>query len=121
MEQELTPLTGKIKQSKYLVLDIESKDGDSQEAGFTRPFMCGVFDGEKYYAFYDQDEYADPRERYWMPGGCVDRMMRFILRRKYRHYHIYAHNAALPPTVKTFIVVAVTEVPPETVKTSLAG
>ena len=93
MDTDLTPLTGKIKSRPFLALDIESKADDTQDAGFTRPFMCGVYDGEKYYSFYDDDQSADPRDRYWLPGGCVDKMMRFLLRKKYRNHHIYAHNA----------------------------
>jgi hypothetical protein len=98
--EELTPLTGPPKRRPFIVLDIESKDGDSQRAGFTRPFMVGVY-GElekgkapEYKAFFD----AQPgegywKERYFWEGGCVDRAMRFILTKRFRGHHIYAHNA----------------------------
>lgn len=90
---DLTPLTGAIRTKKYLVLDIESKDGLSQDAGFTRPFMCGVYDGETYHAFFDDpDSMADWDRRYFCLGGCIDKALRFILRAKYRGWHIYAHN-----------------------------
>jgi hypothetical protein len=91
---ELTPLTGPIKRRNFLVLDIESKDGPSQRAGFTRPFMVGLYDGT-FYPFFDQnkeDRHAWD-ERYFQRGGCVDRAMRHILRKAYRGWHIYAHNA----------------------------
>ena len=92
---KLTPLAGKPRSRRFLVLDLESKDGFSQKAGFTRPFMCGVFDGKKYYAFFDKEPCTEQnwRDHYYREGGCVDRMMRFILRREYRGWHIYAHNA----------------------------
>lgn len=92
---KLMPLSGKPRSRQFLVLDLESKDGFSQTAGFTRPFMCGVYDGKKYYAFFDKEPCTEEnwRDHYYRPGGCVDRMMRFILRREYRGWHIYAHNA----------------------------
>src|SRR5262245_58316773 len=31
------------KWKKFICYDIESKDGYSQKAGFTRPFACGVY------------------------------------------------------------------------------
>lgn len=91
----LTPLTGKVRRRKFLVLDVESKDGFSDKAGFTRPFMVGIYDGEKYYAFFDQTPATvdDWEEHYFRPGGCVDRAMRFLLQKKYAGRHIYAHNA----------------------------
>ena len=90
---ELTPLTSKPKRRPFLVLDIESKDGDSQRAGFTRPFLVGVYEGSQFYPFADRDRDGDWRERYFWEGGCVDKAMRFILRKKFRGHHIYAHNA----------------------------
>ena len=90
---EYTPLRSKVKSKKFLVLDIESKDGDTQDPGFTRPFMVGVYDGEKYHAFFDTHSRGDWSRRYFWEGGCVDRAMRFICRKKYRGYNIYAHNA----------------------------
>lgn len=88
------PLTGAIKSKKFLVLDVESKDGDSQQAGFTRPFLVGVYDGERYVAFRDQEttEQWGWDERYYREGGCVDLALRYICQKKYRGYHIYAHN-----------------------------
>lgn len=91
---DFTPLTGKVKRRDFLVLDIESKDGDSQKAGFTRPFMAGVYDGSTFVYFTDQggDDEHPWDERYYKPGGCIDRAMRYICQKKYRGWHIYAHN-----------------------------
>ena len=91
----LTPLTGKPRQRPFLVLDIESKRDFTTEAGFTRPFMVGVYDGREYYAFFDTEPPTAENweEHYYRPGGCVDRAMRFVLQRKYQGWHIYAHNA----------------------------
>ena len=98
--EELTPLTGPAMRRPFLVLDIESKDGDTQKAGFTRPFMVGVYGltGAKnslpvYHPFFDGTTGGDPESRFWEEGGCVDRAMRFILQKRFRGHHIYAHNA----------------------------
>lgn len=94
---DLTPLKGEVHRKNFLVLDIESKDGDTQDAGFTRPFMVGVYDGTTYHSFFDdpllEGQERDWERRYFQAGGCVDKALRFILQRKYRGYHIYAHNA----------------------------
>lgn len=87
-----TPLKGPIKSKPFLVLDLESKDGDSDRAGFTRPFMCGIYSVDGYRAYFDRNRGAWD-ERYYLEGGCVDRGMRQILRNKYAGHHIYAHNA----------------------------
>ncbi len=88
----LTPLTGKIKRKKFLVVDIESKKDDTQEAGFTRPFMVGVYDGETYRSFRNDPSDHGWSSAYFLDGGCVDKALRYILRAKYLGYHIYAHN-----------------------------
>lgn len=95
LSQDFTfgPLYGKARRKKFLVLDIESKDGESRtKAGFTRPFLVGVYDGEHFHAFYDKQTGEPWDKRFYMPGGCLDRALRFILRKKYRGWHIYAHN-----------------------------
>ena len=100
-EKDLTdfsPLTGAVKRKNFLVLDLESKDGDSQRPGFTRPFMCGVYDFSNgvgtFKAFYDlENTEGHPwDERYYRAGGCVDQMMRYICQKKFKNHHIYAHN-----------------------------
>lgn len=87
-----TPLTSKVKRKKFLVVDIESKDGDSQRAGFTRPFLVGVYDGKSYHQFSNQCDDGPWEENYFARGGCIDRAMRFMLQKKYAGHHIYAHN-----------------------------
>lgn len=91
----LTPLTRKPRSTPFLVLDIESKDGPSRvKAGFTRPFLVGVYDGETYQEFRDENPHQGCwDERYYSLGGCIDQAMRYILSRGYRNHHIYAHNA----------------------------
>jgi hypothetical protein len=91
--EEFSPLTSAVKRKPFLVLDIESKDGDSDLAGFTRPFMVGVYDGETYTAFFDTVSSKDWETRYWQEGGCVDRAMRFICQKKFEKHQVYAHNA----------------------------
>jgi hypothetical protein len=72
------PLTGKVRRRPFLVTDIESKDGDTQKAGFTRPFLSGVYDGHRAH------QYKGP--------SCIHDTLNRILRRKYCGYYIYAHN-----------------------------
>ena len=95
-QTELTPLTGEIKRRDFLVFDIESKDDDTQDAGFTRPFMVSVYDGKKMITFFNTkaNKEADHHwsEAYYKPGGCIDQAMRYICQQKYKHHHIYSHN-----------------------------
>lgn len=61
----MRPLTGKIKPVRFAVVDLETKDGDTQAKGFTRPFLAGYYDGVRPTIFYGND--------------CVDVMLRFLL------------------------------------------
>lgn len=84
------------KHTDFIVCDIESKDGDSQLAGFTRPFMTGVYTGATFHPFYDKPEARAEYpwdQAFYMPGGNVDRAMRFMLSKRFRGLNIYAHNA----------------------------
>lgn len=92
----LEPLTGTIKEKKFCVYDIESKADDSQDPGFTRPFLLGTYDP-------DNDEYIEFRnlphlasrpweERHILPGGCIDQFLNYILTPRFAGYTIYAHN-----------------------------
>jgi hypothetical protein len=87
----LRPLTRSRKMGQYFVFDLESKDGLSSAAGFTRPFLVGVYDGEKFRAFRDR---ATPMtvDDYWSPGGCIDSFMRWVLTKKHVGLSFYAHN-----------------------------
>lgn len=91
--QYLGPLRGARRRRKFLVFDIESKDGGGQRAGFTRPFMVGVYDGKEYREFRDRTTGGHPYERYYAEGGCVSEAMLTMLRRRYAGHYIYAHNA----------------------------
>jgi len=95
-EQYLKPLEGPVKRARFLVFDIESKAGDTQVPGFTRPFMCGFFDGEKFFGFRNlASTNALPWEtRHIAKGGCVDRFLSLLFNRKntYIDTAIYAHN-----------------------------
>lgn len=89
----LKPLTGPVRRKPFGVLDIESKDGPSTKAGFTRPFMVGVYDGTHYNSFF-----GSTRDNYWQssyfePGGCVDKAMTHILTEEHDGWTWYAHNA----------------------------
>lgn len=90
----LTPLRSKARRRSFLTFDIESKEDDSDRAGFTRPFLVGIYDGEKYDGHRNGLEVSDLPwdEAYYSKGGCIDRAMRAVLRGRYRGFHIYAHN-----------------------------
>lgn len=90
---DLAPLEGPARRHPFIVGDVESKDGASQKAGFTRPFLVGLYDGVTYTPFTDSSRSGSWRERYFWEGGCVDRFMRCVLQKRYRGHHVYAHNA----------------------------
>lgn len=89
----LYPLDGAVKRRSFATWDIESKDGASQDAGFTRPFLVGLYDGKRFNAFFDQTCGGRWDRRYYSPGGCVDRFMNAALSECYRGFWFYAHNA----------------------------
>jgi hypothetical protein len=98
----LEPLTGDPKKKPFVVFDLESKRDDTQEGGFTRPFMCGFYDGVTFISFYNDDsvEKLPWQERAIARGGCIDKFMRHVLGQrddgkydfKYRDHDVYAHN-----------------------------
>lgn len=90
----LTALKSPVKVHKVLVYDLESKKGPTQEAGFTRVFLGGVFDGKRYQAFRnDVRSFERPWEsRAIGDGGAIDQLLRYVLTRSYRGFYIYAHN-----------------------------
>lgn len=92
---KLSPLTGPVVTSPFLTLDIESKDGSSRtKAGFTRPFLVGVYDGESYHEFRDLHPTKGRwQTRYFWEDGCVAQALRHVLSDAYSGYRIYAHNA----------------------------
>ncbi len=98
----LEPLTSTPKRKPFVTFDIESKKNDTQEAGFTRPFMVGFYDGSEFKAFFnDQSVEKLPwHERAVARGGCIDKFMRHLLGQRddgtydfrYRNHDVYAHN-----------------------------
>lgn len=48
MSALMLPLTSPVKRSRFIAVDIETKDGETQKGGFTRPFLVGIYDGEKF-------------------------------------------------------------------------
>lgn len=92
----LEPLVGKVKRKPFVAVDIESKDGASDLAGFTRPFLIGSYDPQtrSYVEFRDEPHLRsrDWKTRYYAPGGCVDKMLTFLLSPQFRGHNIYAHN-----------------------------
>lgn len=89
----LEPLRGSVRAKKFLTFDIESKADEGDEPGFERPFLVGIYDGEKYHSFRDEHHRGDWRRRYYWSGGCLDQAMRFLLKKKYRGWLVYGHNA----------------------------
>lgn len=101
MADVLSPLTTKVRRHPFITLDIESKNGPSQKPGFTRPFLVGVYTPPSknkqsvkdcYHFFRNQRQGGSWKKRAFLPGGCIDRAMRFILRDEFRSHYIYAHN-----------------------------
>ena len=95
-DQFLKPLEGPIKRARFMVFDIESKAGDTQEPGFTRPFMCGFYDGKKFRSFRNMPSTKElPWEnRHAAKGGCIDRFLTTLFAKAngYIDTTIYAHN-----------------------------
>jgi hypothetical protein len=106
-EKYLRPLGGPLRKRRVVVYDIESKEDDTQEGGFTRPFLVGLLTGKEFIAYRNAPEVASLpwQERHIAPGGCIDRMLRHIFamdcpkpsRARMRLYqskrcNIYAHN-----------------------------
>jgi hypothetical protein len=96
----LEPLRSRVKERPFCVIDVESKDGDSQAPGFTRPFLVGLYDPlakkgkPAYLEFRNEPHLAerDWRHRHVAPGGCVDKLMTTILTDEYAGRIFYAHN-----------------------------
>lgn len=79
MTEFLLPLTGRVSTRPYAVIDIESKDGDSQRAGFTRPFLAGWY---------------DTRVGFFQAKGprCIETMLAYACQEKHDGWIFYAHN-----------------------------
>ena len=92
----LDAITTTPKRRRFVVVDIESKDGDTQTPGFTRPFLVGLYDP-------DEDRYQEFRDlphlrtrpwekRHMLPGGCIEQFMNAVLTKEHSGKVIYAHN-----------------------------
>lgn len=103
-EAYLKPLTSKPKTLGIFALDIESKRDDSQDAGFTRPFKVGFFDGSEYTSFSDSGRMAFRlpwQEWHLREGGCIDAFCKFLFsgggedRKRFQSLNgfCYGHNA----------------------------
>jgi DNA polymerase family B len=115
----LGPLKRPPKRRRFLTYDIESKADDGQRAGFLRPFLLGVYDGIDLQVLRDEThlrregdhlstcenrsirphERSNPcpegchwRLRHKRPGGCVDKLMAYVLTEEHSGKLIYAHN-----------------------------
>jgi DNA polymerase family B len=86
------PLEGKPRRARFATIDLESKDGPTENKGFTRPFLAGFYDGEKYSAFLDTNPGGDPMTRAVRTGGCIDRLMHCCLSGKRHGWTYYCHN-----------------------------
>lgn len=100
-QQYLEPVTSPPKDKQFAVFDLESKDEDTQKAGFTRPFQVGFFDGQSYTSFRNKShvQVLPWYERAVAPGGCIDQFMRHILgsphdrtESPFAGFDVYAHN-----------------------------
>lgn len=74
----LKPLQRGGKRDRFAVIDIETKDGETQKGGFTRPFLVGLYNGDNYIKFSGED--------------CIERSLSFILSREFAGTIYYAHN-----------------------------
>jgi DNA polymerase type B, organellar and viral len=98
----LDPIRGEARQRPFVVFDIESKKNDTQDGGFTRPFMCGFYDGKNFQAFFNEQTVKTLpwQRRAIAKGGCVDLTMRYLLGQRpdgrydfaYKGCDVYAHN-----------------------------
>jgi len=100
--QTLTPLKRHSEPRRFITFDIESKHDDTQRAGFTRPFMVGVYDGKNYTSFRNDPETNKLPwdQRCYSRGGCIDKFLRFAFGEteegrfipRFKDCDIYAHN-----------------------------
>lgn len=100
----LTALKVAKEQRKYLTFDLESKHNDTQDAGFTRPFLVCLHDGKKSWTHRNDasvSQMPNWAERASAPGGCVDKFLRHLfgevpgtsrISDKFKDHDVYAHN-----------------------------
>jgi hypothetical protein len=98
----LTRLKRSPKRKRFATFDLESKDGPTQKAGFTRPFMAGLYDGIKFRVFFDSYPISrrpkELAEQTWEEAhletrkGCIDKLCRAMFSMDLDGYTFYAHN-----------------------------
>lgn len=71
------PLKGLPVRRQYATVDIETKDGETQNKGFTRPFLAGYYDGKKFVCFDG--------------SKCLEAMLGYLLRSENDGMVYYAH------------------------------
>lgn len=84
----LRPKQTPIVKRKILIYDVESKKDESQEAGFSRPFIVGFDHGENpgdcYTSFRNKISKSRLTTSKWdrrhiVKGGCIDLFMKYVL------------------------------------------
>lgn len=75
----LHPIAGPVRRPEFGVVDLESKDGDSQKGGFTRPFMVGYYEGAGHPKIFHGPQ-------------CLEEMIHFLLSPERDGMTYYAHN-----------------------------
>ena len=100
--QFLTPLKRAAEPRPFITFDIESKRDDTQVAGFTRPFLVGIYDGKNFMHFRnDKNVESLPwDQRAYSRGGCIDKFLRYAFGEteggrsinRFKNTDIYAHN-----------------------------
>lgn len=78
MTDFLYPTDGPVKERKYSVIDIETKDGETQNRGLTRPFLASWY---------------DPENGHFETRGpdCIKSMIAFACRDVFDGWCFYAH------------------------------
>lgn len=79
------------------VFDIESKDEDTQNEGFTRPYFLDFYDGAGHYNFRNDPSLKSLswKKRHFSKDGLIDKFLKWLFKDdKYKasKYSIYAHN-----------------------------
>lgn len=78
----LRPLKTKLRRYRTVAYDLESKDGDTQAMGMTRPFLGWIYDGREHFSFRQPPHLKNInwRQAPWLDdGGLIDQMMRHFL------------------------------------------
>lgn len=99
----LRPLSPNFQIKNVFTFDIETKNDETQEKGWTRPFILNFYDGEQHKGFVNDSSVMgmDWRTRHLAPDGLADRFMHYVLqdfqggtpeRFQAKNGTIYSHN-----------------------------